>query len=110
VPASHRDGVDGLRSQLVGHLTKLLVRQLSKIRGGCKGVEKWGRRSHYWNTFARFMLGVNAIPDSGMQTQRAGANKAKNIPGQLEPKFAIGNPSGPGKSPTYADFALQMIN
>jgi hypothetical protein len=71
VPARDGHGIDGLGPKLVSDLPELVVLQFSKVGGGGEGVEKRGRRSHYWNTFARFMLGDNAIPGLRLQMQRA---------------------------------------
>jgi hypothetical protein len=64
------DSIDGLGPKLVRDLPELIVLQFAQVRRGRKGIEKRGRRSHYWNTFARFMWGDNAIPELRLQKQR----------------------------------------
>jgi hypothetical protein len=69
VAPGYGNGIDGLGPKLVRDLPQLLVLQFAQIRGGREGIEKRGRGSHYWNTFARFMLGDNAETGVGAAKQ-----------------------------------------
>jgi hypothetical protein len=71
VPTRHGNGIDRLGPKLVRNLSELAVLQFPQVGWGRETVEKRGRGSHYWNTFARFMLGDNAIPGLRLQKQRA---------------------------------------
>ncbi len=51
MPAGHRNGVDGLRPEFLGHLREVVLGEPAKVFGRVDLIEKRGRNGHFLNSW-----------------------------------------------------------